>query len=324
LAHQWKDEVPVSSRSSVHHGTGANGKSTFINALAGALGSYAVTVPMQVFARSDGRDADSLATLASARLLTAAEAEEGRGWSDARIKALTGGDPIAARFAGQPFFNFVPRFKLMFAANRMPGLSRVDEAIRRRFHRIPFDVTIPAAERDPDLPAKLRAEWPAILRWAIDGAASWRVIGLTPSVGVRRASERYLDAEDAFSQWRAECAALAPEGWESSGDLFASWKAWAAKANELAGSQKRFGQALEDRGFQPKREGGGRRGYMGLSLYRPDTGAAAPRNHASDASHASHASRPEPGLRAADPAQTLPTDGDDHDIDRASQLDTLA
>ena len=40
------------------------------------------------------------------------------------------------------------------AGNHKPGLRGVDEAIRRRFHLIPFNVTISAAERDETLPEK--------------------------------------------------------------------------------------------------------------------------------------------------------------------------
>jgi putative DNA primase/helicase len=91
--------------------------------------------------------------LRGARLVTAIETEEDRRWAESRIKALTGGDRIAARFMKQDFFQFKPQFKLFTAGNHKPKLRTVDEAIRRRFNLIPFAVTIPAEERDPDLPS---------------------------------------------------------------------------------------------------------------------------------------------------------------------------
>src|SRR5437879_4712884 len=84
---------------------------------------------------------------ARARLVTAIETEEGRRWAESKIKALTGGDRISARFMRQDFFEFTPAFKLVLAGNHKPGLRSVDEAIRRRLHLVPFTVTIPLSER---------------------------------------------------------------------------------------------------------------------------------------------------------------------------------
>jgi putative DNA primase/helicase len=58
----------------------------------------------------------------------------------------------------QDFFEYTPQFKLLIAGNHKPGLRSVDEAIRRRINLIPFTVTIPLGERDPDLSAKLATE----------------------------------------------------------------------------------------------------------------------------------------------------------------------
>ena len=87
---------------------------------------------------------------------------------------LTGGDPIRARFMRQDEFEFLPQLKLLISGNHKPGLRSVDEAIRRRFHLIPFTVTIPPDERDHDLTEKLKTEWPAILGWMIDGCVAWQ------------------------------------------------------------------------------------------------------------------------------------------------------
>ncbi len=62
----------------------------------------------------------------------------------------------------QDFFDYMPQFKLLIAGNDNHRLRCVDEAIRRRFHLIPFAVTIPEAERDVELTEKLKSEWPAI------------------------------------------------------------------------------------------------------------------------------------------------------------------
>ncbi len=165
----------------------------------------------------------------------------------------------------QDFFTFAPTFKLFIAGNHKPGLRNVDEAIRARLNLIPSTVTIPPAERDPDLPEKLKAEWPVLLAWAIKGAAHWQRIGLAPPRAVRDATDDYLEAEDALGTWIAECCAVGDYRTGSSGELFASWKRWADSAGEHAGSQKRFSQALQARGFRPTRPRGGKTAFDGIA-----------------------------------------------------------
>ena len=126
------------------YGTGANGKSVLLNTISSVLGAYAQTAPIETFTASQfERHPTEIAGLRGARLVTAVETEEGRRWAESRIKALTGGDKVSARFMKQDFFEFLPQFKLIIAGNHKPGLRSVDEAIRRRFHLIPFNVTIP-------------------------------------------------------------------------------------------------------------------------------------------------------------------------------------
>jgi len=252
------------------YGTGANGKSVFINTISGMMGDYAVVAPMEAFISSpNDRHPTELAMLRGARLVTAVETEEGKRWAESRIKALTGGDRITARFMRRDFFEFTPKFKLMIAGNHKPSLRSVDEAIRRRLHLIPFTVTIPPEERDEILADKLKAEWPGIMRWAVQGCLEWRRIGLAPPEAVQKATEEYLDQEDAFAQWFEECCQRTDMGHETTADLFASWKGWAERTGEDAGSQKRLAQNMLDRGFEPKREGGtGRKGFSGIRLIR--------------------------------------------------------
>src|SRR5271155_4119772 len=128
-----------------------------------------------------------------ARAVTATETEEGRRWAESRIKQLTGGDTISARFMRQDFFDFCPSFKLVIAGNHRPSLRSVDEAIRRRFHLIPFAVTIPPKERDGELTEKLKSEWPGILGWIIEGALEWKTEGLRPPAAVIDATAAYLE-----------------------------------------------------------------------------------------------------------------------------------
>ena len=251
-------------------GTGANGKGVTINTLTGLLGDYATVASIETFtASTSDRHPTDLAMLRGARLVTAQETEEGRRWAESRIKALTGGDPITARFMRQDFFTFEPMFKLVIAGNHRPGLRNVDEAIRRRFNMLPFAVRIPPEERDLNLPETLKAEWPGILKWAIEGCLEWQDGGLRAPAAVVDATAEYLDAEDAMATWLRECCVDDRTAHASAGVLYASWKSWADAAGEPAGSQKRFSQAMVARGYQAQRLPDTRAGFLAIAFKCP-------------------------------------------------------
>jgi putative DNA primase/helicase len=232
------------------HGMGANGKSKFLGAITGMLGDYAKTAPIETFIASIGeRHPTDLAGLQGARLVTAIETEQDRRWAESKIKTLTGGDPISARFMRQDFFEFIPQFKLLIAGNHKPGLRSVNEAMRRRFHLIPFNVTIPEAERDLHLADKLRLEWPGILDWAIKGCVAWHRDGLNPPAAVRDATAAYLQNEDHVARWIDDCCQLGEREIAKTQVLYKSYGTWCDANNEKPLSSKEFSPELDRKGY---------------------------------------------------------------------------
>jgi putative DNA primase/helicase len=237
------------------YGVGANGKGVFLNTLRNIWNDYAVVASMETFVETRGEHHPTeLAHLRGARAVIAQETERGRRWAESKIKTLTGGDPIVARYMRQDFFEFTPQFKLLIAGNHKPSLRAVDEAVRRRFHLIPFTVVIPREERDQQLAEKFRAEWSAILQWAIDGCLEWQGIGLAPPKAVLEATEKYLHDEDALGRWIEERCAIDPIYSALGNELYENWKGWAEAARERPGSLKDFYQQLETRGFENKKQ----------------------------------------------------------------------
>jgi putative DNA primase/helicase len=254
------------------YGTGANGKSVFLNTIAGVLGDYSRVAPIETFIASHTESHPTdLAGLQGARLVIATETEDGRRWAESKLKSLTGGDRISARFMRQDYFDFTPQFKLGFAGNHRPGLRSVDDAMRRRMNLIPFSVTIPVAKRDPKLAEKLRNERGGILAWAIEGCLAWQKIGLKQPKVVSAATNEYLAAEDALGRWLDECTVKSPNAKAGSSDLFHNWRRWADNSGEYVGSQKRFSQNLEARGFITSRTKT-ERVFVGLRLVTDVTG----------------------------------------------------
>lgn len=246
------------------YGAGGNGKSVFLNTLSGILGEYATTAAMDTFTAShNDKHPTDLAMLKGARLVSASETEDGRAWAEAKIKQMTGGDPITARFMRQDFFTFRPEFKLVIVGNHKPRLNNVDDATRRRLNIIPF-IHKPTTP-DPDLERALRDEWPAIFRWMVDGCLDWQAHGLVRPSVVIEATREYFEDQDVFGQWIAESCDTATRFKETNTELFTSWKRYAEAAGEHAGSAKAFGEAMRKRGFEPYKSGSAR-GFTGLRL----------------------------------------------------------
>jgi len=249
------------------HGSGANGKSTFLNVLTRVFGDYATDAPMETFTvSSSDRHPTELAMLRGARLVTAVETEEGRRWAESRIKQLTGGDRITARFMRQDFFTFRPQFKLLIAGNHRPRLNAVDEAMRRRFHLIPFEASFTGEKCVKDMEERLLAEGSAILGWAIAGCTKWQTEGLNPPKRVREATEHYFANQDIMGEWLAERCETGPDYWETPTRLFSSWKAHAKDAEIAVGTRANFNDRMESAGFRQLRERPRGRFWAGIRL----------------------------------------------------------
>jgi putative DNA primase/helicase len=232
------------------YGSGANGKSVFIGVLAGILHTYHRTAAMQTFIVASGdQHPTDLAGLVGSRAVTASETERGRTWDENKIKTITGGDEVSARFMRGDFFEYVPQFKIIVAGNNKPKLKSTDEAIRRRFNLIPFLATIPPEERDLSLAEKLKAEHPGILKWAIEGCLEWQKIGLAPPEVVRAATDEYIKSQNVVSNWIEERCDTGYRLKALSNDLYGDFKQWAHNCGEENLKQVDFNKALEDLGY---------------------------------------------------------------------------
>ena len=260
-------------------GGGSNGKGVLTSTMRGILSSYHQTAAMDTFAASEHgeRHPTDLAMLRGARLVTSTETEEGARWAESKIKALTGGDAIQARFMRQDFFEFLPQFKLMISGNHKPRLRAVNVAIRRRMNLLPFTVTISDKERDPHLVEKLKKEWSGILAWMVEGCLQWQRIGLSPPQKVIDATSDYLDDQDTLGAFLNEYCIVDVNAEVSSAQLFEEWKDWAGENNAYIGSAKMFGGWMGERGFVKTRDRTGNSNvFKGLKFANSFLGDVAP------------------------------------------------
>ena len=126
---------------------------------------------------------------------------------------------------------------------------------------IPFVVTIPDDERDPNLADKLKGEWPGILKCMVEGCLDWQERGLAQPEAVIKATDAYFASEDGYSGWISDRCDIVTGIWSRSSDLFA----WAEKAGQSPGDTKRFREEMERLGFQHQHKTNGNF-YVGLRI----------------------------------------------------------
>lgn len=248
----------------VNIGPGGNGKGKCFGAVARVLGPY-VMVPhksLLVVQRHEQHET-TIAELFRARLAIAGETDAGDRLDEAKVKNLTGGDLLEARRMREDRWKFHPSHTLVVHSNHRPRVRGSDEGIWRRLRLIPWTVTIPPAERDDQLAAKLTAEAPGILNWIVAGAVAWIAHGLDEPAAVTRATADYRASEDRVGAFIAECCELDDSYQVASTALRAEYERWSAASGEEPIAKDLWGKILTERGFDRHRD---RRSRVGLRL----------------------------------------------------------
>ena len=259
------------------YGTGANGKSTLVDALKRTSGSHAQEAAFQTFAlaRSLGRDPrDDLAALRGARMVTTSEPGRGR-WLDTEVvKKITGGDELVCReLFGKPF-SYRPAFKLLVLTNHRPRIAADDDAMWRRVHLIPFEQTFKRGEgqhlADHSLAARLSAEAEGILAWRVSGCLEWQRSGLGSAGAIDRATSEYRAAEDQVGRFLNERCELDPNATVIRADLRDAYATWCDQEGERSLAASQLGHDLARRGIESAQirvdDGVRKHAYRGLKL----------------------------------------------------------
>ena len=237
------------------YGTGANGKTTFLQTISAMMGDYAQQTPTETLLIKRGDNIpNDVARLRGSRLVTAVEAEEGRRLAESLVKQMTGGDKLAARFLHAEWFEFRPTFKVFLGTNHKPTIRGTDHAIWRRIRLIPFTVTIPEAEQDKELAVKLRTELPGILAWAVRGCLAWQRDGLGMPEEVQRATEDYRSEMDVLGSFLEDCCIITDGAMTQASVLYQAYRDWCEENGERPVTGTRFGRRMTERGFDKVRD----------------------------------------------------------------------
>jgi putative DNA primase/helicase len=240
------------------HGGGRNGKTTLLETMNGILGDYAGTAPAEMLLarRGDAGIPNDLARLPGTRFVSATETGDGRRLDEVKIKSITGGDTISARFMREEWFDFKPTFKIWLATNHKPEIRGTDNAIWDRIRLVPFDYRVPDDQKIPDLSATFIAEEaPGILAWMVQGCLDWQRDGLTMPGDVLQATARYRHDMDPLADWTEDRCEIRPGVREAAKTLFADYVSYCESAGEEPLKQRTFGMRLTERGCGEAKSG---------------------------------------------------------------------
>lgn len=254
------------------YGKGANGKSVFLETLRSVLGDYAIQSPNDLLLVGPKQHPTELANLRGRRFVVMAEINEGARFDEAKLKQLTGGDAISARFMRQDLFDFTPTHTLWLAANHKPTVAAGGDSFWRRVRIIPFDNQVPKQDRNGNLMNELLEEAPGILQWAINGCIDYLNNGLIEPAEVANATAEYASEEDhlgRFMEDRVQRVSNAARVDQT--EFRKAYKDWCLLNDEQELSATALGRALKTRFDIEGARSHGRRYYAGVILLNTGT-----------------------------------------------------
>ena len=216
------------------YGMGANGKSVLVDLMARILADYAATARIESLTgtnRRGGGDATpDLVPLIGARMVRAAEPDEGVKWQEGLIKDLTGGEPILVRALNKDFVTCRPVFSLTISGNHKPDIRGTDDGIWRRLLLVPFEVQIPEAEQMPkaELDATLFAEADGVFRRLVEAAADYLERGLRPPDQVTQATQEFREESDPYGSFLHDACVVTSDAADTitSRELMLAFQFW--------------------------------------------------------------------------------------------------
>ena len=257
------------------HGGGANGKSVFVELFAWVIGNYAKKIATEMLMhhqRNPQAPSPDIVSLKGMRFVYANETDEGRKLAEARVKEMTGGDTLTGRVPhAKADISFVPTHKLAIVGNHKPEISDTSDGMWRRICLVPFDVTIPANNRDGKLLEKLKQEGSGILNWALAGLQKYQNGGLAIPKSIDAATAGYRDEQDIISEWIRDHCTTGPSLKVNKGEAYRAYVKWCSQNGHRHLAQQRFTRRLGDRKHRLLRD---KRTIGGLELNQDGSTAA--------------------------------------------------
>lgn len=235
-------------------GPPGGGKSVFTNTIKDILGSYAVVLETEALMASKiiSRGArEDLMSLVGARMILASEAGDQYVFDDEQIKRITGGDNIAARQLYQRGMSQFPvGGNLFVTGNSFPRSQSGGPAFMQRIKVTLFAKPIALQDQDPHFAEKLKAEYPGILNWMIEGAVeALNGVPLVYPKSVIADTDAYQDQANPVKLFIDECCDKGPAYSIHKQGLFSAYTQWAQDNGCPAFSGAKFYRRISELGY---------------------------------------------------------------------------
>lgn len=186
-------------------GGGANGKSTIMAGVAGAIGDFFTLVSDRVLLASVGQHPTELMELRGARLAFIEETPEERHLNVQRLKKVLGTPYIEARLIRKDSVTFKATHTLIVNTNYKPMIEQTDHGTWRRLQLVRFPYTFSPGDDGYDPTLRQRVQQggdageihEAVLAWLVQGAMEWYRLG-----GVMPEAPKAIQEDTA--RWRRE------------------------------------------------------------------------------------------------------------------------
>jgi P4 family phage/plasmid primase-like protien len=252
------------------YGAGANGKGVFLETLRAVLGDYATTAPSGfLMSHNYAQHETEIARLSGARMVICSEINDTDKFDEAKVKQLTGGDTLTARFMRMDHFTFRPTHKLWLMGNHQPTVTSGGYSFWRRLRIIPFTNTVPPEKRIEDFHEILATEHgPAVLAWIVAGAAAYFAKGLVEPSSVRAATAEYEHGQDTVGRFVEECCHLGGDHQVKirMAAVRSAYERWCLAEGLTPVSGQAFGRTLKGRFAVGETRSKTEKFYTGLSL----------------------------------------------------------
>ena len=214
-------------------GEGANGKGIVAGALRNVMGDYAYDAPFSTFEMNyKASIPNDIAALEHKRIVTSSETNNGSRLNEARLKAISHGDPVTARYLHAEFFTFSPVCHIFLFVNHKPRIKDDSFGFWRGAELWPFLRRFEGAADDKDLSKKLEAEKSGILNWFIVGCLEWQKRGLSPLPDkVTTATLEYRRESNVLAEFYEDCCVVQENAIVKSSELYKVYCRWAEQSN---------------------------------------------------------------------------------------------
>ena len=234
----------------VFTGTGRNGKGVLLRIAQSVFGDYSTGIHKDLLVKTNFEGHPThLASLYGRRLAVAQELERGAKWDVSRVKELSGGDAITARWMRGNEFTFTPSHTIIMSSNHRPAVGEGERAFWLRYREVPFTVSFDGREDTTLADRIISSELPGVLQWMLRGLRDYLDHGLGSPAAVTLASREAQEESDPLLRFLHDGYVVTGEQEDRvpTRDVYDAWTHWATTEGDhiKVGAYSRFGRTLK-------------------------------------------------------------------------------